>query len=282
MMMAIRIGQVLLTEYLPPIVALYLPIYGIGFPLFLILRGKCPVTGQGHTLTIPEFLLLIPVCLFAAYGGNLIGQLLLGLLRVLLPRRPLLPDTMPTGEYPVIQAVLLVVAAPLMEEFVFRRSIMDRLMPFGEKSALVFSALAFGLFHTSVNQVCYAFLLGLVFGYVYFRTGRLRYTVALHILVNGLSTIVLPMLLMRVGSSVSQDMMGKFLFSSVLTEPGVMPLILYMGALFILSLYGAVLFVFGLREHKLSRNGIQIKAVCTTPGFLIFLVCSCLWLFSTL
>ena len=282
MMMAIRVGQVLLAECLPPIIALYLPIYGIGFPLFLILRGKCPGSGRGKTLTIREFLMLVPVCLFAAYGGNLLGQLVLGLLRVLLPLHPVLPDTMPTGDYPLIQAILLVFAAPLMEEYVFRRSIMDRLLPFGERAALLSSALAFGLFHTSVNQVCYAFLLGLVFGYVYFRTGRIRYTVALHIFVNGLSTVVLPLLLMRVGRSVSQDMMGKFLFSSVLTEPGVLPLILYMGALLILSLFGAVLFVFGLREHKLSGNGIRMKTVCTAPGFLIFLVCACLWLFMTM
>ncbi len=282
MLLGIHAGQFLLAGTLTPIAALYLPIYGIGFPVFLLLRGKPPTIRQGHTLRLRDFLMLIPVCLFAAYGGNLLGQLVLGLLRVLLPFRSSLPGTAPSGEYPALQALLLVVAAPLMEEYVFRRSIMDRLLPFGERSALLCSALAFGLFHSSVNQAIYAFLLGLVFGYVYFRTGRLRYSVALHILVNGLSTLVLPMLLLRVGSSVSTENMRQLLFSSVIHEPGVLPLILYLGVLFVLSLLGAVLFVFGLREHKLSGNGIKMRTACAAPGFLLFLICACLWLYLTL
>ncbi len=283
MLLGIHAGQFLLARILPSVAALYLPIYGIGFPLFLLLKGKPPALRQGeHTLRLRDFLMLIPVCLFAAYGGNLLGQLVLGLLRVLLTFRSSLPGTAPSGEYPVLQALLLVIAAPLMEEYVFRRSIMDRLLPFGERSALLCSALAFGLFHSSVNQAIYAFLLGLVLGYVYFKTGRVRYSAALHILINGLSTLVLPMLLFRVGSSVSTDRMGQLLFSSVIHEPGVLPLMLYICALFILSLFGAVLLVFGLREHKLSGNGIKMRTACAAPGFLLFLTCASLWLFMTL
>ena len=282
MLLGIHAGQFFLAKTLPPVASLYLPIYGIGFPLFILLRGKPPTMRQGHTLKLNAFLMLIPACLFAAYGGNLLGQFVLGLLRVLLPFRPSLPGAVPLDDHPALQALLLVVAAPVMEEYVFRRSIMDRLLPFGERTALLCSALAFALFHTSVNQVCYAFLLGLVFGYIYFKTGRLRYTVALHILVNGLSTLVLPMLLLRVGSSVSSERMGQLLFSSVIREPGVLPLMLYLCALFVLSLFGAVLFVFGLREHKLSGNGINVKTACSAPGFLFFLACACLLLLMTL
>lgn len=87
---------------------------------------------------------------------------------------------------------------------------------------------------------------------------------------------------MKVGSSVSTDRMGQLLFSSVLQEPGVLALLLYTGALFVLSLFGAVLFVFGLQEHKLSREGIGMKTACTAPGFLFFLTCACLWLFANI
>ena len=282
MLLGIYAGQYLLAKALPPLAALYLPIYGIGFPLFLLLAGRPPAGRQGLTLRLRDFLMLIPVCLFAAYGGNLLGQLVLWLLRLLLPFRPSLPGPVPPGDHLTLQAMLLVVAAPVMEEYVFRRSILDRLLPFGERSALLCSALAFGLFHTSVNQVLYAFLLGLVLGYVYFRTGRLRYTVALHMLINGLTTLVLPMLLSHVGSSLSKEKMGQLLFSSVIHEPGVLPLLLYMGVLFALSLFGAVLFVFGLREHRLSGSGIKMRTACAAPGFMFFLVCACLWLFMTL
>lgn len=282
MLLGIHAGQSLLAEILPPVAALYLPIYGIGFPLFLLLRGKAPARGQGQACRLRDFLLLIPLCLFAAYGGNLLGQILLGLLRMLLPFHFSLPGAAPSGDHPALQTLLLLVAAPLMEEYVFRRSILDRLQPFGERSALLCSALAFGLFHTSVNQAVYAFLLGLVLAYVYLRTGRLRYCAALHMLVNGLTTLVLPALLLRVGSAVPAERMGQLLFSSVLHEPGVLPLLLYLCALFVLTLFGAVLFVFGLREHKLTRGGVKMGAACTAPGFLVFLICACLWLLLTL
>ena len=279
MFAGIHAGQFYLARIAPPIVSLYLPIYGIGFPLFLLLRGKAPEARvQAQSIGIRQFLLLIPTCCFAVYGGNILGQLLQGLLWMAVPFHLSPPVTELSTDAPILQALLLAVCAPLMEEYVFRRSLIDRLRPYGERTALLCPALLFALFHTSVSQVVYAFLLGLVFGYVYLKTGRLRYTAALHILINGFSTLVLPLLLMRLSSSLTQDMMGQLLFSSVLREPGVLGLLLCVSLLFILSLFGAVLFVFGLREHKLSREGIGMKRACAAPGLLFFLVISCLWL----
>lgn len=285
MFAGIHIGQLLLAGRTSSLVALHLPIYGVGFPLFLLLLSRTPAPERAkpvRRLGVRRFLPLIPVCCFAGYGGNLLGQLLWGVLRLLLPLRVSLPAAALSGEHPALQAALLVFAAPLMEEYVFRRCVIDRLRPFGERAALLSSALLFGLFHSGVNQVCYAFLLGLVFGYVYLRTGLLRYTAALHILVNGLTTLVLPLLLYRVSGSVTRDMMGQFLFSSVLREPSVLPLVVYIVCLFVLSLLGAVLFVFGVREHRLKREGVGMKTVCAAPGFLGFLACAGLWLCLTL
>ncbi len=61
----------------------------------------------------------------------------------------------------------------------FRKEIIS-LRRYGEKTAIMFSALAFALFHMNVFQFFYAFGLGLMFGYVYTRTSRLRYSVAMH------------------------------------------------------------------------------------------------------
>ena len=57
---------------------------------------------------------------------------------------------------------------------------------YGEKTAIVFSALAFALFHMNLFQFFYAFGLGLIFGYVYTRTSRLRYSVLMHMLIDSI------------------------------------------------------------------------------------------------
>ena len=56
--------------------------------------------------------------------------------------------------------------------------------------AIFGSAFLFGLFHGNFGQFFYAFAVGAVFAYVALRTGGIRYTVALHFLVNLLGMTV--------------------------------------------------------------------------------------------
>lgn len=62
--------------------------------------------------------------------------------------------------------------------------------PWGEQVAIFGSAFLFGLFHGNFGQFFYAFAVGAVFAYVALRTGGIRYTVALHFLVNLLGMTV--------------------------------------------------------------------------------------------
>ncbi|WP_101615775.1 CPBP family intramembrane glutamic endopeptidase [Bifidobacterium margollesii] len=95
----------------------------------------------------------------------------------------------------ILQFVVFVVLAPLVEEYVFRKQIIDRTRVYGEGLSIIFSALIFGLMHANFYQFFYAFGWGLLWGYVYMRTGRVRYTIGLHALVNLLGGIVSPMVL---------------------------------------------------------------------------------------
>ena len=82
-------------------------------------------------------------------------------------------------------AILLAgLIAPAAEELLFRRLLLRRLRPYGERFALVASALCFGLFHGNLNQFFYAFLLGLVLAELALSTGCLWQAVLLHALVN--------------------------------------------------------------------------------------------------
>ena len=58
------------------------------------------------------------------------------------------------------------ILAPIAEEIIFRGFIQRSLMPYGKKLAIVGSAFLFGIFHGNLLQSPYAFLVGLVLGYV--------------------------------------------------------------------------------------------------------------------
>lgn len=58
------------------------------------------------------------------------------------------------------------ILAPMGEELLFRGVILRSLRPYGKRFAVLASAFLFGLFHGNLLQTPYAFLMGLVLGYV--------------------------------------------------------------------------------------------------------------------
>ena len=56
--------------------------------------------------------------------------------------------------------------APIAEELLFRGLILRSMEPYGKKFAIFASALLFGLFHGNLSQGLFAFVVGLVLGYV--------------------------------------------------------------------------------------------------------------------
>ena len=284
MLLAIHIAQPSLSNAgYNQLVALYLPTYLIGLPVFLLTFGmpkKHPIE-DGHRLSLRGFLVLIPACFFVMYAGNIVGLLLDRILETPMflfldwfgfDLNPFQIMYMGEAPNPIVEALILALAAPVTEEFVFRRCLIDRLRPYGEKAALIVSSLCFALFHSAVNQACYAFLLGLVFGYVYLRTGRLRYSMLLHILINSMSAIVLPLLMMNVDYRYYYDLGDELI--DLLTDPAVLGLLLYVATVLILALFGAVVFFFGLRERELSPNGTRVKTALSAWGIVLFLVIS--------
>ena len=88
-----------------------------------------------------------------------------------------------------------VILAPIVEEIVFRKWIIDRAKPFGEFAACLLSGVIFGLFHGNFLQGFYTTALGCIFAYVYLRTSNIMYTIVLHSIVNLFGSIIVPGLL---------------------------------------------------------------------------------------
>lgn len=80
--------------------------------------------------------------------------------------------------------------APFMEELLFRGVLLRKARRFGDRTAVVFTAVMFGLMHGNLNQFLYAVVIGLVLGYLAVRTNRILYNVLLHMAVNSFSMLL--------------------------------------------------------------------------------------------
>ena len=80
---------------------------------------------------------------------------------------------------------------PLLEEVLFRGAIQGLLMRYFGRPwpAIVVAALVFGVFHMNPVQIVYATLLGIVLGWIYYRTGSLLSVIVGHVLNNSLAVV---------------------------------------------------------------------------------------------
>jgi membrane protease YdiL (CAAX protease family) len=171
----------------------FVPLYLVGMPCAYWLMKPVVISKPDSEPMLPgDFVISLLMCLPLMYLGSIIGNLLSALFTGGQSVNPLNDFTYDLSPMTVLVMVFI---GPVLEEFFFRRQIIDRCGRFGEKQVILFSALAFGLFHMNLYQFFYAFFLGLVLGYVYTRSRRLRYTIAIHMIINLLGGI-LPQLLL--------------------------------------------------------------------------------------
>ena len=109
-----------------------------------------------------------------------------------------------TSDKPLwLSFMIMVVLAPIAEELLFRRGVTEALRPWGWKTAILLGGLFFGIFHGNLEQFFYAALVGVFLGYVYLYTGKLRYSVILHMAINFV-TGFLPLLINRFAFSAAE------------------------------------------------------------------------------
>lgn len=94
-------------------------------------------------------------------------------------------------ELTVVIFLYAVVFAPLCEELIFRGVTMNLFklaLPFW--AANLFQAIMFGIYHMNWIQGIYAFVLGLILGYVCEKCGKIYYSILLHALFNFWGTVI--------------------------------------------------------------------------------------------
>ena len=98
-----------------------------------------------------------------------------------------------TGENPLLIILLIGIAAPIMEEIVFRGGIAGYLFKDLPVVGIIVSSVLFGLMHSPTNIISFLIygLIGLTCAIAYFKTRRLEVSIAIHFLNNILPALVL-------------------------------------------------------------------------------------------
>lgn len=68
---------------------------------------------------------------------------------------------------------------------------MNLLKPYGSGVAVFVSAFCFGIFHGNFQQFFYAFILGILLGYISYATNSMFCNTALHAMFNAISGIIM-------------------------------------------------------------------------------------------
>lgn len=78
------------------------------------------------------------------------------------------------------------IAGPIVEEFVFRESVLGYMLRHQVKpwTAIILSAFIFGIIHLNPAQIPFAIGIGLVLGVIYYKTGNIVLTSTIHIVNN--------------------------------------------------------------------------------------------------
>lgn len=245
--------------------ATMIPLYVLGYPAAFLIMGKGgrrPV--EKHKMTPGQFILAFMISYGLLIAGNMIGIIItygIGVMKGSEVTNPLMSIVSNGNIW--ISAIYIVLLAPAFEELLFRKLICDRVVKYGQGTAVVVSGLMFGLFHGNFNQFFYAFFIGCFFAFIYLKTGEIKYTIGLHMIVNFIGSVLGGLLLQNVDMESS---VGIIVF-------GIYGLCVYG-----IAIAGIALFFINRQRMQLAageitlEKGSRFKIVIGNAGMIIYSV----------
>lgn len=265
-----------------------LPMYLIGMPVLIALVKTIPAERvEKKKMKAGHFVLAALMCFGLAYASNFIGTLLttvIGLLKGSMVQNAIMDIA--TSINLLFVVLYMVICAPLIEEYVFRKLIVDRTVKYGQGVAVLLSGLMFGLFHGNLNQFIYAFSLGCFLAFLYVKTGNLKITIAIHMIFNFLGGVVsvklLEMIDMERYMEIVQSGMDTDALMAYMSENAFGWICYMMFALFIIAtiITALVLFIVNIVKKKfifeqgqvVIPKGKRFRTVILNVGMLIYCI----------
>ncbi len=263
------------------------PLYGIATPLCIWMMQQVPATPPvKKKMKASHFLAALVITFAGMYLGNIIGLVItaiIGVLKGSAVNNDIVNLVTQTDMWGTVLVVVLL--APVVEEFLFRKLLIDRVVKYGEGIAVLLSGLMFGLFHGNLNQFFYAFIIGMMFAFIYVKTGNIWYTVIMHMIINFFGSVVAVLILQVVdleGIEALQriDPANSELFMEELMRmlPSLLIYLGYVVFLFGIVLAGVILLALNRRkftcspgESGLTKKEKRLLAFSST-GMILYII----------
>lgn len=194
-----------------------IPQYVIAYPIAIYLIWKLPKANiRQQSLNGRTLFRLFLICCFVLILGSVIGSGVNKFLEVAFGIKPdLSMDALLQQSSLWIVFIVTVILAPIFEELIFRKLLLDRLVKYGELPAVIASGLLFGFYHGNFSQLFYAIFIGLIFAYIYVKTGKIRYCIVLHMAMNFIGS-VLPTYIFRLNNDLLLSFYGFLLIAAII------------------------------------------------------------------
>ena len=302
--LVVSILQIVYAEVLPEawhykswaqFVQIIIPMYVLGFPFLVLLTHKMPVTKiEKKKMGFWKWVLCVLIGAGICGVGSIIGTIINWVLTI--PFGVGADETnalanMMIDSNPFWRILTVGILAPIVEELIFRKLLIDRVVKHGEFLAIMLSGLMFGMFHGNFAQVFFATGLGLFWAFIYVKTGKVWYTIALHMTIN-LTTSVINLYLVEMYLEKYELLLDPNYMNNVMAgDPATLEAIgimciflLWMGFLGLLAFAGVILFFVFIKKFRLNPNADGISKGCQfgkgvfSWGVILFW-CFCLFLF---
>ena len=188
-----KVNQDLLSTSWINYIALAISYSLIGFPVFYFMIKGLPEgeKREDKKLGVWEIVKFCFISYSLMYIFNFLTNIFIILISIFKCSEVVNPlQNIIEGSSLILTLIFVGILSPIIEEMMFRGIMLNKLRRYGDKVAIVTTALLFGLFHANFSQFFYATVLGLIFAYVTLKTGTIKYSIILHIFVNMIFSII--------------------------------------------------------------------------------------------
>ena len=266
----------------------------IGFPLILGLTRNIPtreIPKQkfGFFKFLPYIFMTFGIGIPLSFVGSLVNTMLTvpfggsntSVILELLNSSSILPRILVVG-----------ILAPIFEELIFRKVLIDRLSRYSTFLAIFVSGLFFGLYHGNFSQFFFATGIGLLFAFLYSKTGKIHLTIILHMIVNLFTSVITTTALQKVhAANPNMDMSQDFLMSHPEAFAATILMGLTYACLALLTIIGIIIFIIFAATRKFRLEKVEgeptkaesLKALFTSKYAWLFILSTIgLFVFSLL
>lgn len=255
--------------------------YLLTLPIFIYIMRKTEAkTLEKHKMTVKTFVICISITMFLMWIGNIMGVIITSGIGSLIQHEVANPiNDVINNSGLVANLIIITTIAPIFEELIFRKLLIDRTIKYGGTISVLLSGLLFAFFHGNLNQFFYAFLLGGFFAIVYIKTGQIKYTIGLHMIINFIGSVV--------SLFVSQPLMD-LANGSVISPTSTFGVILYILITLGLTVMGLIYSIkyFDKSQFDGSEKEIILKNPISTillnPGIICFILLMSYTIFTSI